>query len=88
MEDQLGLYYLAKPGRADVRVYVREGAGGEIEFRLWHREYPEVWETHGWLPISAIRKAAELYKRERDPEKDYSRLYDESIARSLLRRKK
>lgn len=88
MEDERGLYYLAQPGNPDVRVYTRMGEDGDIEFRLWERSHPEVWEKHQWVPIGAIRAAAELYKRERRPEADPLKLYDEAIARSLLRSKK
>ena len=88
MEDERGSYYLARPGDSDARVYVRRGPGGEIEFRLWNRMRPEVWETHEWLPMSVIREAEAMYRRERNPDAKPGSLYDESIARSILREKK
>lgn len=87
MEDERGAYYLVKPGETRARVYVRRGESGEIEFRLWERDHPEIWDNHGWLPLSVIRRAADLYKRERDASADPAGVYDEVIARNLLRGK-
>ena len=88
MEDERGLYYFARTGNADIRVYTRMGAAGEIEFRLWHRDYPEIWEEHGWASMGAILAAAELHKEERGAAPEAVAIYDESIARSLLKGKK
>lgn len=50
MQDSLGVYYLPRPGIPAVRVYVRRGDSGEIEFRMWDQDHPEVWEnTSGCL---------------------------------------
>ena len=49
MQDSLGVYYLPRPGIPAVRVYVRRGESGEIEFRMWDQDHPEVWEKHQWL---------------------------------------
>lgn len=45
MQDSLGVYYLPRPGIPAVRVYVRRGESGEIEFRMWDQDHPEVWEN-------------------------------------------
>lgn len=88
MKDDRGLYYHAQGGNPKVRVYVREGADGEVEFRLWEMDHPEVWERHPWLPISVIRDAAELYKEERNNKADPLLLYDLAVAQSLLKESK
>lgn len=85
MRDERGLYYHARGGDPRVRVYVRRGADGEIEFRLWEATHPEVWDRHPWLPISVIRDAAALYKEERNPDADPQKLYDVDIAKALLK---
>lgn len=84
MKDELGLYYHARAGDPGLRVYVRRGAAGEVEFRLWNALDPQVWERHPWLPCSVIRAAAELYQAERDPNVNPALLYDINIARALL----
>lgn len=85
MRDELGLYYHAQAGNPRVRVYVRRGENGEIEFRLWEAENPQVWERHQWLPFGVIEAAARLYRSERNPGVRPDELYDLDIARSLLR---
>ena len=87
MRDEHGLYYHPQPGNPKVRVYVRAGDDDEVEFRLWQTDYPEVWEKHEWIPLDVIRQAARLY-RERDGGSaggDPLALYDEEVARALLR---
>lgn len=84
MRDELGFYYHAQAGNPRVRVYVRK-AQGQIEFRLWDAERPEVWERHGWLGHDVIKRAAELYKAERSANADPLKLYDPAIARNLLK---
>lgn len=88
MEDERGLYYHAQPGNSKTRVYVREGPDGEVEFRLWQMDHPEVWEKHPWLPMSVIRDAAALYKEERNSDANPLRLYDLAVAQSLLKESK
>lgn len=85
MKDKNGLYYHAQAGNPNARVYVRKGKNEEIEFRLWEASHPEVWESHGWLPLSVIREAAKLYQKERNPDSDPTKLYDANIAAALLR---
>lgn len=89
MKDERGLYYFPQPGNAKARVYVRRGADGGVEFRLWEANHPEVWEEHPWLPTAVLRDAARLYRDERrGPGRgaaDPLLLYDESVAEVLLR---
>ncbi len=83
MQDDLGLYYYPDPNDKRTRVYVRS-QGGSVEFRLWRADRPEVWERHEWVPLEIIRHAAGMYRdmgREADPLK----LYDEAVARALLK---
>lgn len=84
MRDERGFYYHAQAGNPKARVYVRKGPDGEIQFRLWYADHPEAWERHGWLGITVIRQAASLYQSERNPDADPLKLYDVSIAKSLL----
>lgn len=85
MKDERGLYYLPKPGDRQTRVYVRYGDLGQVEFRLWHAEFPEIWERHPWISLDAARDAASLYREERNPNADPLILYDLTVARQLLR---
>ncbi len=84
MRDERGLYYHAQAGNPHVRVYVRHGEDGGVEFRLWEADHPEVWDRHPWLPHAVIREAASLYRAERNPDADPMRLYDLAIAKTLL----
>lgn len=84
MQDELGIYYHPTPGNADERVYVRHGLAGEVEFRLWRKGNAEIWERHGWLTLDTIKAAATMYRAERNANADMLKLYDLSVARSLL----
>lgn len=84
MHDERGYYYFAQAGDNSTRVYVRRSASGIIEFRLWHKDYPQVWEKHGWLSREVISQAAEMYKETRNENADPLRIYDIAIARNLL----
>lgn len=86
MKDQLGLYYHPQPGNPKARVYVRRSAEGDIEFRLWQQEHPEVWEKHHWLPTAVIRSAASVYKQSGRSNEGANPmlLYDEQVAIALL----
>ena len=64
MKDELGLYYHPQAGNALSRVYVRRGPDGEVEFRLWRADHPEVWERHPWLSMAVVRSAARCEERE------------------------
>ena len=57
MRDQLGLYYHPQAGDATSRVYVRRGEHGEVEFRLWRSDMPEVWDRHPGLSLAVVRSA-------------------------------
>ena len=52
MQDEKGLYYYPNPQNKRVRMYVRE-EGGEVFFRLWNQDDPELFEDHGWVPWGA-----------------------------------
>lgn len=84
MRDERGLYYHAEPGNPNARVYVRKNEDGEIEFRLWYADHPEVWEKHRWIGMDVIENAASLYREERDRNSNPLKLYDMAIAKSLL----
>lgn len=84
MKDELGLYYHPQAGNALSRVYVRRGPDGEVEFRLWRADHPEVWERHPWLSMAVVRSAARMYQQERNAESDPLLLYDIAVARALL----
>lgn len=84
MKDERGLYYFPNAGDHGSRVYVRRGADGDVEFRLWRQDHPEVWERHGWLPMAVLDNAARLYRSTRNAEADPLRLYDVPVARALL----
>lgn len=85
MRDERGVYYHPQPGNSHVRMYVRNGIDGEVEFRMWESEHPEVWDRHPWLPMAVICDAADLYKTERNEQADPLKLYDLDVARALLR---
>lgn len=85
MQDERGLFYNPVPGDDRVRVYVRRGADGEIEFRLWQADLPDIYERHPWLSHSVIADAASLYRAERDPAANPLQLYDLAVARELVR---
>ena len=81
MRDSLGLYYYPNVADTSARMYVRE-ENGVLQFRLWKRDHPGVWEKHGWIALEVIRAAAAAYKS--DNSADPMRLYDENVARALL----
>ncbi len=81
MKDKLGLYYYPFPANKRVRMYVRSHAAGEIEFRLWNQDDPQMWEEHGWVPYAAIEQAKAMYS---GGPFDPNRAYDLSLARALL----
>jgi len=81
MKDAQGVYYYPFPQNKRVRMYVSE-EGGDICFRLWNQDDPELWMEHGWLPYEAIKKAAGMYdKKKFDPD----HAYDIDAARELLK---
>ena len=86
MEDQRGLYYHPRPTVPAVRMYVRRGNEGDVEFRMWDAEHPEVWDKHDWLPFGVIEMAAEMFCSEHK-DSDPLSMYDISVAEGLLREK-
>lgn len=84
MRDPRGYYYYPNPAYKTTRMYVRRAQGrpdGDIEFRLFSDENPDVWERHEWLSIHVLRKAAALYEGQANP----LSLYDMDIAEALLK---
>jgi hypothetical protein len=82
MQDQRGLYYHPFPANPKTRMYVRR-QGGEIHFRLWNADDPELWEKHGWVPLGAVRAASAIYKG--GGPFDPKVAYDQRVAEALLR---
>ena len=81
MKDDRGLYYYPNPLQKNFRMYVKE-MHGEICFRMWNSEDPELWKTHGWVPYGAIREAAAVYDGKTiDPKQ----AYDIEVARALMK---
>ena len=86
MRDDLGVYYHPNPADTRSRVYVREGDSG-IEFRLWHEEFPMVWEKHSWVPQAMLETAAAMY-RDSGKNANPMALYDANVARALIQEEK
>lgn len=82
MQDALGIYYYPNPAEKRVRMYVRKRFG-QVEFRLWNREHPEIWERHDWIPYEAIEEAAAEY-RTRKAGADPLAMYDVQVAERIL----
>lgn len=81
MKDDYGLYYYPNPVQKQFRMYVRE-SDGEIQFRMWNAQDPELWRRHGWVPYPAILEAAKMYDgKTLDPKQ----AYDIEIARALVK---
>jgi len=84
MKDDKGLYYYPFPLNKCVRMYVRE-MGGEIAFRMWNADDPQLWEEHGWVPYDAIKQAQKMYEvKDFDPKQ----AYDIQIAQALIKEDK
>lgn len=81
MKDEYGLYYYPNPLQKQFRMYVRE-IDGEIQFRLWNAQDPELWQQHGWVPYAAILEAAKIYAGNSLEPKQ---AYDIEIARALVK---
>lgn len=81
MKDDNGLFYYPFPQNKRVRMYVDQ-IEGDICFRLWNQDDPEMWEDHGWVPHAAVKQAAEMYSGDKfNP----SQAYDLDVARELLK---
>ncbi len=83
MHDDTGHYYYPNPADKKVRMYVREcpDAPGEVEFRLFSAENPEIWERHPWLTRDVVIEAAKMYDK---PDREPLALYDLGVAKALL----
>lgn len=84
MQDTNGVFYYPNPQNKRVRMYVRE-QDGTIEFRLSNADHPEVWDRHGWLDMDIVRRGAQMFQGERNAKGDPLALYDEQMARYLLK---
>ncbi len=82
MKDERGVYYYPSPADKRVRMYVRFRYG-EVEFRLWNRDFPEIWDGHDWIPYDAVVAAAQAY-RERGSGADPLAMYDLDVAKRVL----
>ena len=81
MKDKKGLYYYPFPQNKRVRMYVRK-ADGNIWFRLWNADDPELWKDHGWVPYDAIKQAAGMH---RGKGLDPNQAYDIGVAEMLVK---
>lgn len=84
MKDNRGIYYYPNPQYRRVKMYIRLAADGQIEFRMDNVDEPQIWDRHGWVPLEAVRQAAVRF-RELGRGADPMTLYDENVARALLR---
>jgi hypothetical protein len=80
MRDRRGLFYYPNPANKKIHMYVRQESG-QICFRLWNADDPDLWREHGWVPYEAIRRAQAMYTGKKfDP----AQAYDLDLARALL----
>jgi len=82
MKDDKGVFYYPNPAEKRVRMYVRERYG-DVEFRLWNQEHPQIWERHDWVPYDAIVEAAGEYSKQ-GAKADPLEMYDINVAKRLL----
>lgn len=81
MKDQRGIYYYPFPQNKRVHMYVKEDRG-EIYFRLWNADDPELWKEHGWVPYGAVQQAISMYQGKGfDPRT----AYDLEVANALIK---
>lgn len=81
MKDDRGLYYYPFPHNKRVRMYVCI-ENGDICFRFWNHDDPDLWKEHGWVPYDAILKATEMYQGKNfDPKS----AYDINLAKALIK---
>lgn len=83
MRDDSGVFYYPNAANKKERMYVRRNEDGDVEFRLWNRDYPEIWERHGWLDMDMIKRAAKMYQGKSGD--DPLKLYDIHVARAVLK---
>ncbi len=82
MKDDRGNFYYPFPQNKKVKMYVQE-TEGDVCFRLWNADDPELWTEHGWIPYDAILQAQAMYQKKNDF--DPKRAYDVDIAKAVLR---
>lgn len=85
LRDERGFYYFPILDDKKVRMYVRRNSAGEIEYRMWEAQHPEVWEDHQWLPRRLLAQFQEFYHKNRNGKANPLTLYDEKIAEALLK---
>jgi hypothetical protein len=84
MKDDRGLYYYPNPQSKGLKMYVRR-FGDDIEFRLWSRDEPNLWEEHGWISHEAVVLAAKRFEKKAfNP----NQAYDIAVAKALLNEKR
>lgn len=84
MKDERGIYYFPSLQDRSLRMYVRRNEdSGQVEFRMFNAQHPEVWDRHGWLPHEVIVKAAQMF-RERGSDRNPAALYDLDVAEKLI----
>ena len=86
MKDQRGLYYYPSMQHRDTRMYVRENADGDIEYRLWNAQAPELWDKHEWITKAVVKAAVPHFqgRSEEHKKRNPLALYDEDVARRLI----
>ena len=84
MKDDRGFYYHPALQARGTRMYVRRNDEGQIEFRLFSEENPDVWEKHEWLTLDVITRAAKMYTDLGRGERNPMGLYDAEVAERLL----
>ncbi|MBG0777677.1 MAG: hypothetical protein H0S85_14730 [Desulfovibrionaceae bacterium] len=84
MHEPKGKFFYPAPANKRTRMYVRRAPDGQIEFRLWSADDPDIWERHGWITRAVVKQAATLYS-ERGRETDPLALYDTRVADALLK---
>lgn len=84
MQDERGTYYYPNPMQKRTRMYVRKATDGTIEYRLWSPDDENIWENHGWITRAVVEQAEAMFL-ERGREVSPLALYDEGVAKALLR---
>ena len=86
MQDDKGLFYYPFPQNKRVRMYVKD-EDGNLWFRLWSADDPKLWEDHGWVPYSSIKRAKAMYKGQGKDKQafDPDKAYDPEVARLILK---
>lgn len=86
MKDEKGLYYYPSMQQRATRMYVRENADGDVEYRLWNAQNPELWEKHEWITRQVVEAAVPMFQNRSEEHKKRNplSLYDAEVARRLI----